>query len=973
MGNPKLLIRFLAWASAFSIFSITVDCVEVPRVEDMTLAEKIGQMAQIDKVTLGDGEALYTHMLGAIVRTAAWQHGSSKAAWQQQQGRALTLVSCPPVRPPACRPVRSGGGAAPEAGNAPGDWADMVDLYQRQANRTRLRIPVLHGIDAIHGHNIAYGATVFPHHIGIGAAHSPDLARAVGAAAAREVAATGIRWAFAPTVAVCRDARWGRCYETFGESTALVQSLVSEVEGWQAKPDSASSGDSDPAGALKGSILVAATAKHFIADGGTWGGRDEGDARISEEELRRVHLPPYREAVARGVASVMVSYSSWNGAKMHKNRRLLTGVLKGELGFAGVLVSDWEAVQRMGSPYHEQLEAAINAGLDMIMLPRDYVQFIDTLTSLVRAGRVAEARVDDAVRRILALKQSLGLFEDPYTLRSMAGLVGCPAHRELARRAVRESLVLVKNEKRAGGGSMFPLPLQGKKVLVAGTHAHNLGWQCGAWTINWQGWSGNNRTVGTTILQGIEHYAAALGGAVEFAENPAAGGGGDGKFDASAKPDSASSGDSDPAGALKGSILVAATAKHFIADGGTWGGRDEGDARISEEELRRVHLPPYREAVARGVASVMVSYSSWNGAKMHKNRRLLTGVLKGELGFAGVLVSDWEALEAAINAGLDMIMLPRDYVQFIDTLTSLVRAGRVAEARVDDAVRRILALKQSLGLFEDPYTLRSMAGLVGCPAHRELARRAVRESLVLVKNEKRAGGGSMFPLPLQGKKVLVAGTHAHNLGWQCGAWTINWQGWSGNNRTVGTTILQGIEHYAAALGGAVDSSEDRAAAAAAAGATAAGTVAAAEADYGIVVVGERTYAERFGDDTVLQLYEAGRAAVRSVCARMPCVVVLVSGRPLDVREWLPHVDALVAAWLPGTEGLGVADVLFGEHDFTGRLPLTWFREAAQLPMPPGGANYDPLFPYGYGLNKAAEVLLESGVESRSGDVRVATS
>eukprot|EP00897_Mesotaenium_endlicherianum_P004954 jgi/Mesen1/4487/ME000228S03448 len=621
LHKVSVMSRWLAAAALCLLQYLSCLCViqaaiPVPRVEDMTLAEKVGQMAQVDKNVIGDGEVLNTYMLGAVV---------------------------------------SGGGAVPAAGNTPGDWADMIDGFQRQANRTRLRIPVLYGLDAIHGHGNLHGATMFPHHIGLGATRNPALVRAIGAASAREVAATGVRWTFAPAVSLCLDPRWGRCYESFGEDTDLVTALAAEITGWQSKPTD----KADLASGLPGEVLVAATAKHFLGDGGTTGGKDEGNTNCTLDELRRVHLPPFRAAVALGVGSVMISYHTWNGIKMHGNRALITGVLRDELGFDGVIVSDWQAVERMGfgGDYPTQLRVVVNAGLDLLMLPRNYEQFTRTLVSEVEAGRVPMARIDDAVRRILALKQSLGLFEDPYTQRSLARLVGSPEHRQLARQAVRESLVLLKNRRRSGGASMFPLPLQkGKRVLVGGTHAHNIGFQCGGWTIGWQGGWGNT-TPGTSILEGI------------------------------------------------------------------------------------------RAAAGEDAAEVVYS-----------------------------------------------------------------------------------------------------------------------------------------PLPTGGE----------------------------------------------------------------------------QADYAVLAFGEKPYAEHIGDsyemNPTLELPQDAITSVQAVCTKMPCVLVLIHGRPLDIRAILPHVDALVAAWLPGTEGAGIADALFGEADFTGRLPVSWFHSLDQLPLKKGAANYNPMFPFGFGLSKAGHNL-----------------
>jgi beta-glucosidase len=387
-----------------------------------------------------------------------------------------------------------------------------------------------------------------------------------------------------------------------------------------------------------------------------------------------------------------------------------------------------------------------------------------------------------------------------------------------------------------------------------------------------------------------------------------------------------------------GSVL--ACAKHFLADGGTAGGQDQGDARMDEAELRAIHLPGYQAAVAAGVGSIMVSFSSWNGVKMHANRYLLTDVLKGELGFQGFLVSDWAAIdqlpgdtgqqiEAAMNAGLDMIMVPQRYREFATTLRSLVASGRVPMARIDDAVGRILRQKVRLGLFEHPMADRSGAADIGGAAHRELARDAVRQSLVLLKNDRR-----VLPLSKGAARIHLAGKSMDDIGNQCGGWTITWQGGSGPT-TTGTTILQAVRG-AVSSGTSVTSSAD--------GSGAAGSSAA------IVVVGETPYAEGFGDRADLSLDAADAAVIERVkAAGVPTVLVLVSGRPLILGHALSLADAVVAAWLPGTEGEGVAGVLFGDYAPTGKLSHSWPRSMQQVPINVGDAAYDPLFPYGYGL------------------------
>ncbi len=546
---------------------------------DMTLDEKIGQMTEAERGSLRNEGEIASYFLGSVV---------------------------------------SGGGSAPPDNTATG-WIDMYDRYQSAALRTRLKIPIIYGIDAVHGHNNVRGAVVFPHNVGLGCTRSAALVERVTRATAEEVAATGLDWTFSPCIAVARDERWGRTYESFGETPELVSEMAAAaVRGYQP--------------------TILACAKHYLADGGTSGGHDQGDARIDEATLREIHLPGYRAAVGAGVGSVMASFSSWNGQKMHGNRYLLTDVLKGELGFRGFIVSDWAGIDQLPGDYAAEVETAVNAGIDMAMEPYDYRAFISTLRSLVQSGRVQQARIDDAVRRILRQKIALGLFDQPLTDRSLIGQVGSDAHRQVGREAVRQSLVLLEND------GVLPLSKM-RRIHVAGKNADDIGNQCGGWTITWQGSSGAI-TTGTTILQGIR--AALLGG---------------------------------------------------------------------------------------GTAS----YS-------------------------------------------------------------------------------------------------------------------------------RDGSG------------------------------------------------------------------------------------AAGADAGVVVIGETPYAEGRGDREDLSLAAADVEAVRAVKrAGVPTVVVLVSGRPLILEPILSDADAIVAAWLPGTEGAGVADVLFGDYAPTGKLSHSWPRSMAQIPINWGDPGYDPLFPYGYGL------------------------
>ncbi|WP_433199871.1 glycoside hydrolase family 3 N-terminal domain-containing protein [Dactylosporangium sp. CS-047395] len=392
--------------------------------------------------------------------------------------------------------ILSGGGSAPSP-NTASSWADMTDTFQRGALATPLKIPLVYGSDAVHGHNNVVGATLFPHNIGLGATRDPALVQQVGRVTADEVRGTGVQWTFSPCLCVARNDRWGRTYESFGEKPELPVSMATIIDGYQS-----------------GGVL--ATAKHYVGDGGTTGGVDQGDTQISETELRAIHLPPFQEAVRRHVASVMVSFSSFNGQKLHGNDYLINGVLKGELGFDGFVVSDWNGIDQIegGTGFTaSEVRRAVNAGIDMVMVPTAWKQFIDTLRGEVQAGRVPLARIDDAVRRILTKKFEFGLFERPFADRSLTGTVGSSQHRAVARQAVRESQVLLKNT------GVLPLAKSGR-IFVAGKSADNIGLQSGGWTVSWQGAAGST-TPGTTILQGIR---AAAGSSATVTYNAAGSG-----------------------------------------------------------------------------------------------------------------------------------------------------------------------------------------------------------------------------------------------------------------------------------------------------------------------------------------------------------------------------------------------------------------------------------------------------------------
>ncbi|CAM8877273.1 unnamed protein product [Rhodiola kirilowii] len=583
------------------------------RIEDlmnrMTLDEKIGQMVQIDR-TVASAEVMKNYKIGSVL---------------------------------------SGGGSVPAHQAPPNVWIDMVNSFQYGALSTRLGIPMIYGIDAVHGHNNVYNATIFPHNVGLGATRDVGLVKKIGAATALEVRATGIPYAFAPCIAVCRDPRWGRCYESYSEDPAIVKALTEIIPGLQGDmPPNARLGAPYPIEKTR----VAACAKHFVGDGGTTKGINENDTVIDRHGLLGIHMPGYYESVIKGVSTVMVSYSSWNGNKMHANKELITGFLKDTLHFRGFVISDWQGIDRITSPAHANytysVMAGVNAGIDMIMVPYNFTEFIDTLTRLVNENVVPMSRIDDAVHRILRVKFELGLFENPIADYSLVDQLGSQEHRELAREAVRKSMVLLKNGNPADE-PVLPLPKKAHKILVAGTHADNLGYQCGGWTVEWQGVNGNNHTSGTTILSAIKNTVDP-NTEVVFEENPD------------------------------------------------------------------------------------VDY---------------------------------------VNAG--------------------------------------------------------------------------------------------------------------------------------------------------------------------------------NFSYAIVVIGELPYAETNGDSLNLTVAEPGTKTMWNVCAKVKCVVIIVSGRPLQIEPYVDSSDAIVAAWLPGTEGQGVADVLFGDYGFMGKLPRTWFKTVDQLPMNVGDEHYDPLWPYGFGL------------------------
>jgi len=413
----------------------------------MTLAEKIGQMTLVEKNSIAP-EDISTYLIGGLL---------------------------------------SGGGGYPTPNTAE-NWRVMVDGFQRRAMDTRLAIPMIYGVDAVHGHNNVMGATIFPHNIGLGAARDPQLVQRIARATAEELAATGIYWDYAPALSVPQDIRWGRTFEGYSERTELVTELATAYLRGLQNPN----GVMD----LKEPTSVLGTPKHFVGDGGTTFGSsttfigqqyllDQGVTEVDEATLRRVHLAPYIAAIEAGARSIMASFSSWGGMKVHANRFLLTDLLKGELGFTGFIVTDWEAINQITPDYYQAVVTAINAGIDMNMVPFEYKKFIDTLSQAVQNGDVSQERIDDAVRRILQVKFEMGLFERPYADPRLLPGVGSAEHRALAREAVSRSLVLLKNE-----GNLLPLRKDTPLIFFAGEAANNMGLQSGGWTIEWQGKEG---------------------------------------------------------------------------------------------------------------------------------------------------------------------------------------------------------------------------------------------------------------------------------------------------------------------------------------------------------------------------------------------------------------------------------------------------------------------------------------------------
>lgn len=399
--------------------------------------------------------------------------------------------------------VLSGGGSAPQSGNTIEDWAARVNELKQAALESRMGIPLLYGVDAVHGNNNVYGATIFPHNIALGAADNEALTEEIGRITAMEVRAGGIQWTFAPTLGNPQSLRWGRSYECFGDDTAqAAKHGTAYIRGFQGVKESEEYLDEEH---------VLACAKHFIGEGYTKNGKNQGNVEMSQEEFEALLasgvLNPYTEALDEGVRTVMVSYNSVDGVKCHENRRLIQELLKDELGFDGLVISDYNGVQQnSGVTYKEQIRQALEAGIDLFMEPYSWKECMDIIVELVQEGTISLERVDDSVRRILRVKLEAGLFEEEVngaTEQTLRENFGSAEHRKVARQAVRESLVLLKNEEVAGGWDALSALNQAKNIQVIGQAANDIGIQCGGWTISWQGMKGDI-TQGTTIFEGFQ-------------------------------------------------------------------------------------------------------------------------------------------------------------------------------------------------------------------------------------------------------------------------------------------------------------------------------------------------------------------------------------------------------------------------------------------------------------------------------------
>lgn len=482
-GSTALLsLPFLASAQDIKLWpriglTIQTDAAIEAKIDSylarMSLEEKVGQMVMAEIAAISPSDVRKYHIGGLLNAGGSWPTGK---------------VDGPPE-----------------------SWLAMAELFHKESVSTkggRTAIPIMWGTDAVHGHNNVQGTTIFPHNIGLGAANDPGLMHDIGTATAREVAVTGINWTFAPSVAVAKDPRWGRTYESYSSDPKIVESLTKDfVAGLQGHPAFNN---------FLNDEKVIGTAKHFIGDGGTLNGKDQGDTAISEAELIAQHLPGFTQAIGAGVQTVMASFSSWNGLKLHGHKYLLTDVLKNRLGFDGFVVGDWNGHEQLDGCSLTSCETAVNAGVDMMMVPNDWKGFIQSTLRQVERGDISNARVDDAVRRILRVKLRAGLLDGRTPKeRVLAGrtqLLGFPAHRAVARDAVRKSVVVLKN------ASVLPLA-PNKTIAVIGEAADHPAYQNGGWTLTWQGRDQQTKAINpkrfykghTTLLEGLREVGEARG------------------------------------------------------------------------------------------------------------------------------------------------------------------------------------------------------------------------------------------------------------------------------------------------------------------------------------------------------------------------------------------------------------------------------------------------------------------------------
>jgi beta-glucosidase len=475
MRTPETVAHTALWPQARSagLVDAKTESFLTDLIARMSLEEKVGQMIQADMASITP-EDLRSYPLGSVL---------------------------------------AGGNSPPLSGNdraSSEEWLATTRRFHRVALEPRpnhIPVPLIVGIDAVHGNSNVKAATIFPHNVALGATGDSQLVRRIAEATAQETAAVGIDWAFAPTLAVPRDKRWGRSYEGFAEDPTLVRRYARDfVLGMQGEPGTGSAVERG---------YVAATAKHFLGDGGTFEGMDQGDTRIGERDLIKIHAQGYQAAIEAGVMTVMVSYSSWNGQKMHGNRSLITDVLKGRMGFEGLVVSDWNGHGQLPGCSKRSCPAAYNAGIDMMMAPDGWKGMFENTLAQVRSGLLPLSRVDDAVRRILRVKARLGLFEQDHPWEGKLEVLGSDAHRALAREAVRKSLVLLKDNNHV-------LPIKASShVLIVGSSADDIGRQCGGWTLSWQGTGNTNSDFpnGQSIYSALREVITQSGGTADLSQD----------------------------------------------------------------------------------------------------------------------------------------------------------------------------------------------------------------------------------------------------------------------------------------------------------------------------------------------------------------------------------------------------------------------------------------------------------------------